>query len=700
MDAAADNRNAQKPPPGDAGEAEAPPPPPPSEDKTQETKAKDTSDEGGNQEKIIYHDAKTMLEMFKKGMLLDTGRSCIVAVEKTTEGIVNHDHDYNDIWKEATQFAQGIREFGIHPSNDTKVGIQSINCPQRVIVELACFMNNMVVLPFHRTFTEEWHQVEIAIAHRLPMLVVYDYQNLDPYLDHIEKMQNLRLIVIIKSDTIPQDLMILADRCNVRIVWFEDVGDQKKRNRILKSSDNQSAPSAGISPPMGKDAAFVFVSHGSTSKPKSFTFTHEQVVSATMNLISIIQNGKNMTNGSDILISDLNKSLPVGVMLEYAVYLHGSTVCYTRQTFHEYIEDMLRIRPTIVHILPSSLERLHHIVVERKKSPCAKWALRKTIENKMIALNEKRCTKRICLECMGSLRGGFPNSYKFTKVGFTSGDFVPMNVMAFARSLFSCYFTQIYGMTGSLGLGAHAQAFHHSEYDAIGPAAPSAVIEIKPCDKIPNSAAGSEVGLVHIKAPFMTDSYQICVPTQGDPTNPSLKLEKCDEYPLVKTTDIGTWTKSGELQLLGRLEDIVSVSGGFCSLAKVESVLRASKFVAQICVASRKSQSSLLALVYPDKEMLNKWVLKNKDSVARERISKELKPPKDDTEEVFQYRPNVEEILLADLKLIGEASQLPVAVKAVRVALQPFGPWYGQPRRYLILELFGKELNPIFDALD
>ena len=50
-----------------------------------------------------------MLEIFKKGMLLDTGRSCLVAVEKTTEGIVNHDHDYDDIWKEATQFAQGIR---------------------------------------------------------------------------------------------------------------------------------------------------------------------------------------------------------------------------------------------------------------------------------------------------------------------------------------------------------------------------------------------------------------------------------------------------------------------------------------------------------------------------------------------------------------------------------------------------------------
>ena len=38
-------------------------------------------------------------------------------------------------------------------------------------------------------------------------------------------------------------------------------------------------------------------------------------------------------------------------------------------------------------------ETLHHIVVDRKKSPCAKWALKKTIENKMIALNEKKLVR-------------------------------------------------------------------------------------------------------------------------------------------------------------------------------------------------------------------------------------------------------------------------------------------------------------------
>jgi len=657
---------------------------------------------GTSEVKVLYHDAKTVLELFQRGMGLNTGRSCLRVVEKTTEGIVNNEISYEHVWQTATKFARGIVELGINPGNDTPIGIQSINCPQRLSAEIGCFINNMVVVPFHRTFTEEWHQVEIAIAHRLPVLVVYDYENLDPYLDHIEKMQNLRLIVIIKSDTIPQDLMILADRCNVRLVWFEDVIDDKKRERILKAAPNKSnSESSPPSPvhPKPQDIAYVFLSHGTTAKPKCFSFTHEQVVAATMNLVLVVHCGGKMKNGSDILISDLYKSVPLGVMLEYVIYMHGSTVCYTRQTFHEYLEDLLSVQPSIVHIMPSSLERLHHIVVYRKKSPCAKWALRKTLENKMLALHEKRSVKRICLECMGSLRGGFPNSYKFTKIGLTSGDYVGIELMAFARSLFSCYFTQIYGTTETLGLGAHALPFYHGTFDAVGPPTPSTVIKIVPSDKL-RAGPGAEFGLVTVKTPFSADSYQICVPTGDDATRPSLKLVKLPNSPFLETTDIGKWTKSGGLQLLGRLEDLVFVAGGFISLAKIESVFRDSMFVAQICVIGRKNETPLIALVYPDKEMLKAWAAKNKDTTTREQLDKELKIPNSDTDEIFQKRPNIEEIIMEDLKRLVEANDLPVGIRALRVSLQPFGPWYGQPRRYLMLELYANELNPIFDQYE
>jgi len=341
---------------------------------------------------------------------------------------------------------------------------------------------------------------------------------------------------------------------------------------------------------------------------------------------------------------------------------------------------------------------LYHIVEDRKKSPCAKWALRKTIEKKMLNLNEKRKVDRICLECMGSLRGGFPNSYKYTKIGLTSGDHVGRSLIGFARSLFSCYFTHIYGPVETLGLGAHALPFNHPFNAVVGPPTPSTVIKLSPSDQIPDSDAKSEMGLVSIKAPFAADSYQICVPTAGDPTNPSLKVEKCVGYPFVQTTDIGKWSKSGELQVLGRLEDIVHLAQGFVSLAKIESVLRSSKFVAQICVVGRKNEAPFIALVYPDKEMLKNYVQKNKDATARAQVDKELRAPTDGSDEIFQHRPNIEEFILADFNAMGAANKLPIRISALRVSLQPFGPWNGQARRYLMLQLYAKELDPIFDA--
>ena len=55
-----------------------------------------------------------------------------------------------------------VQELGIQPGNETPMGIQSVNCVQRLAAEIGCFINNMVAIPFHRTFTEEWHQVEIG----------------------------------------------------------------------------------------------------------------------------------------------------------------------------------------------------------------------------------------------------------------------------------------------------------------------------------------------------------------------------------------------------------------------------------------------------------------------------------------------------------------------------------------------------------
>ena len=52
---------------------------------------------------------------------------------------------------------------------------------------------------------------------------------------------------------------------------------------------------------------------------------------------------------------------------------------------------------------------------------------------------------------MPYIRFSFVVNPKKNKIGLTSGDYVGIELMAFARSLFSCYFTQIYGTTETLG---------------------------------------------------------------------------------------------------------------------------------------------------------------------------------------------------------------------------------------------------------
>jgi len=411
-------------------------------------------------------------------------------------------------------------------------------------------------------------------------------------------------------------------------------------------------------------------------------------------------------NEGNVLVSDLPKEAPLGVLLEYLMYAYGSTVVYTRETLHEYFQDLLMIRPTIIHMSPSAIVRLHHVVVTRKTSKIAKWAMAKTIKKKINNLNQKKATNRVCLECMGSLRGGFPKSYKNAKIVLTSGDFLEEEVMAFARSLFSCYVVHLYGTTETLGLAAASPPLAHPSEACVGLPTPSSVIKLEPYKDVPGPMKDlvDETGVILISCPFSATSYQVTVPTNGDPTKPSLKLEKVKRVSgSVKTDDIGTWTKSGELMIIGKLADLLPFGGGgdtgdsgVFSLTRLESVYRTSPFVAQICVLCRKE--SLVALVYPEKNILKQWAKKNASPETNAKIEKQLAIPKSGipNDEAFKRKPHVEDIIMPDLKRVGDVYGLKVDLDGIRVSCQPFCMWYGQPRRYLIDHLYDHEIRTSF----
>ena len=78
-----------------------------------------------------------------------------------------------------------------------------------------------------------------------------------------------------------------------------------------------------------------------------------------------------------------------------------------------------------------------------------------------------------------------------------------------------------------------------------------------------------------------------------------------------RTGDIGRFEEDGKLTIVDRKKDLVKLQGGeYVSLGKVESVLKGCPVVANVCIFGDSTQSYVVAVVCPVKEILTEIAAK------------------------------------------------------------------------------------------
>lgn len=93
---------------------------------------------------------------------------------------------------------------------------------------------------------------------------------------------------------------------------------------------------------------------------------------------------------------------------------------------------------------------------------------------------------------------------------------------------------------------------------------------------------------------------------------PELTKETIDTDGWIHTGDIGQFTPYGTLKIIDRKKNIFKLSQGeYVVPDKVESKIAQSLYIAQVFVYGDSLQSNLVAIIVPDKAVLDKWAADN-----------------------------------------------------------------------------------------
>nr|GLL43724.1 long chain acyl-CoA synthetase 6, peroxisomal-like [Ipomoea trifida] len=378
-----------------------------------------------------------------------------------------------------------------------------------------------------------------------------------------------------------------------------------------------------FSSPNPNDVATICYTSGTTGTPKGVVLTHANLVANVAGLSLCLS-----MHFTDIYIS----YLPLAHIFERAnqvlvVYFGGATGFYQGDNL-KLPDDMLVLRPTVFCSVPRLYNRLYSGIMNAVKTS---GVLRERMFN--TAYNAKK----------HAIFAGKSPSQMWDRLVFNK----------IKARCFGCKVVEGYGMTET-SCAISTMDMNDILSGHVG--APNPACEIKLVD-VPEMNYTSEDqphprGEICIRGPIIFQGYY---------KDEVQTREVIDEDGWFRTGDIGLWLPGGRLKIIDRKKNIFKLAQGeYVAPEKIENVYAKSKFIAQCFVYGDSLNSSLVAIVSVDPEILTAWA-------ATEGIKY------NDLEELCS-NAKARSAVLADMDAIGKEAQLRgfEYAKAVTLVPEPF----------------------------
>ncbi|XP_038049964.1 long-chain-fatty-acid--CoA ligase 4-like [Patiria miniata] len=495
---------------------------------------------------------------------------------------------YEETFTAVDCLGRGLRSLGVQHKENVLIFAETR--AEFLISLQACFRYGFTVVTLYATLGEK------AIIHGIKetgVRVVITSSSLLPKFKAIQKdIPQIETIVYMEDQLTKTDTSKFSDE--MKLYSFQSV--------VKHGESNTDTTRAQPDP---DDLAIIMYTSGSTGIPKGVMMSHKNI----MSMVSGAKNRIPHSSGIAQLVSDdtcvcfLPLAHILEVVLECSLLSEGCRLGYSSPLTMTDISSKVKkgskgdvsvLKPTVMATVPLIIDRLYKGVMDKVNSgsPLQRALFKFAYDYKLRHIEQGFDTPIFNMLIFSRMRDMLGGNMKLMLCG---GAALSQSAQHFMQCCFCTCIMQGYGLTETSGGGTVAEP---GDFITRHVGQPLSCCEIKllewqeggytpedrPHPRGEILIGGGNVAMGYYKNDALTDEY----------------FKTVDGQRWFYTGDIGEMLPDGTLRIIDRKKDLVKLqTGEYVSLATIETVLKKSPYVENICIYADGDFDYCIALVVP-----------------------------------------------------------------------------------------------------